>query len=248
MTRPVRTRPITALTRGLAAATLLLAGASAAHAQAPAPDRFEKDIVGFEERDKTAPPPKGEIVFVGSSTIRLWDTAAAFPDLKIINRGFGGSWLSDATHYADRIIIPYEPRLVVVYAGDNDIAQAYTSETLALEYERFVRTIHAKLPRTRILFVAIKPSILRWLADERFDMANDLIRRISEKDDRLAYVDFGGLMLGWDEKPRPELFISDGLHMTPAGYAIWNAAIKPFLMPPTPAAPAAPSTAKPSTR
>src|SRR5688500_2777521 len=89
--------------------TLAVVAAAPAYAQPPAPDRFERDIVAFEERDKVAPPPKGEIVFVGSSTIRLWDTAAAFPDLKIINRGFGGSWLSEATRYADRIIIPYEP-------------------------------------------------------------------------------------------------------------------------------------------
>lgn len=212
-------------------AGLLLTVSTAAFAQAPAPDRFEKEITAFEERDKSAPPPRGEIVFVGSSTIRLWDTAAAFPDLKIINRGFGGSWLADATNYADRIIIPYEPRLVVLYAGDNDIAQAYMSEQVAFEFEKFVRTIHAKLPRTRILYIGIKPSILRWLNDQRFDAANDLIRSMCEKDDRLAFVDFGGLMLGWDEKPRPDLFVADGLHMTPAGYAIWNAAIRPYLLP-----------------
>jgi lysophospholipase L1-like esterase len=210
---------------------MAVVAAAPADAQPPAPDRFEKDIVAFEERDKASPPPRGEIVFVGSSTIRLWDTAAAFPDLKIINRGFGGSWLAEATRYADRIIIPYEPRLVVLYAGDNDIAQAYMSEQLAFEFQRFVRTIHAKLPRTRILYIGIKPSILRWLDDARFDKANDMIREICEKDDRLAFVDFGGLMLGWDEKPRAELFVSDGLHMTPAGYAIWNAAIRPFLLP-----------------
>jgi lysophospholipase L1-like esterase len=222
--------------------TLAAAGAAPAYAQPPAPDRFEKDIVAFEERDRTSPPPKGEIVFVGSSTIRLWDTAAAFPDLKIINRGFGGSWLAEATRYADRIIIPYEPRLIVLYAGDNDIAQAYMSEQLAFEFQKFVRAIHSTLPRTRILYIGIKPSILRWLDDERFDKANDMIREMCAKDDRLAFIDFGGLMLGWDEKPRPELFVSDGLHMTPAGYAIWNAAIRPFLLPPAaPAAPVAPT-------
>lgn len=221
-------------------AGLLIAASTPAIAQTVNLDRFEKDIAAFEERDKTSPPPRGEIVFVGSSTIRLWDTAAAFPDLKIINRGFGGSWLSEVTRFADRIIIPYEPRLVVVYAGDNDIAQSYLSEQIAAEFERLVRAIHAKLPRTRILYIGIKPSILRWVSEERFDMANELIRKICEKDDRLAFVDFGGLMLGWDEKPRPDLFVADGLHMTPAGYAIWNAAIRPFLAP-APAAPQVPS-------
>lgn len=226
---------------------VILMGASVpALAQTVNLDRFEKDIAAFEERDKASPPPRGEIVFIGSSTIRLWDTAAAFPDLKIINRGFGGSWLAEATRYADRIVIPYEPRLVVLYAGDNDIAQAYLSEQVAFEFEKFVRTIHAKLPRTRILFIGIKPSLLRWLNDDRFDMANDLIRRMCARDDRLAFVDFGDLMLGWDEKPRPELFVADGLHMTPAGYAIWNAAIRPYLLPP--AAPAVPAPAAPAVR
>lgn len=232
MTRPASRSRLVTLVHAAIAMLAGVVGVSPAAAQPPVSDRFEKDIVAFEQRDIVSPPPKSEIVFVGSSTIRLWDTAAAFPDLKIINRGFGGSWLSEATQYAHRIIIPYEPRLVVLYAGDNDLAQAYMSENLAFEFEKFVRTIHAKLPQTRILFIGIKPSILRWLTDERFDMANDLIRKICEKDDRLAFVDFGGLMLGWDEKPRTELFVADGLHMTPAGYAIWNAAIRPYLLPP----------------
>src|SRR5215212_456560 len=104
----------------LTVAGLLLATAAAVAGQTLPAERFQKEIAAFEAADKTSPPPKGEIVFVGSSTIRLWDTAGAFPDLKIINRGFGGSWLADTVRYADRIIIPYEPRLVVVYAGDND--------------------------------------------------------------------------------------------------------------------------------
>ena len=216
----------------IVAAGLCLLAALPAAGQVVAPDRFEKDIAAFEERDKAAPPPKGEIVFIGSSTIRLWDTAAAFPDLKIINRGFGGSWLADAVRYAERIVIPYEPRLVVVYAGDNDIAQGWTSEQVTMEFEKFVRAVHAKLPRTRILFVGIKPSILRWTYDRRMDMANDLIRAMAEKDDRLGFVDLGAVMLGWDEKPRPELFVADGLHMTPEGYRIWNAVIRPYLLPP----------------
>jgi lysophospholipase L1-like esterase len=214
------------------AALLLVATTAAAQNQIPSPDRFEKDIAAFEAADKAAPPPKGEIVFIGSSTIRLWDTAAAFPDLKIINRGFGGSWLSDSVRYAERIVIPYEPRLVVVYAGDNDISGGWTSEQLAIDFERFVGAIHAKLPRTRILYLGIKPSVLRWLQDERMDLANELIRAMCEKDDRLGYLDIGNVMLGWDEAPRPELFVSDGLHLSPDGYRIWNAVIRPWLLPP----------------
>lgn len=223
------------------AALTLAAGSAAAQQQIPTPDRYEKDIAAFEAADKVSPPPKGEIVFVGSSTIRFWDTAASFPDLKIINRGFGGSWLSEATRYAERIVIPYEPRLVVLYAGDNDISQGWTSEQVTIEFERFVRAVHAKLPRTKILFVAIKPSVLRWSQDARMDLANDLIRNMCEKDDRLGFLDMGDVMLGWDEKPRPELFVADGLHLSAEGYRIWNAIIRPFLVAPH-ATPAATST------
>ena len=217
----------------VAACALLLAMAAPAAAQNPLPDRYQKEIAAFEAADKVSPPPKGEIVFIGSSTIRLWDTAAAFPDLKIINRGFGGSWLTEATRYAERIIIPYEPRLVVVYAGDNDITQGWMSESVAYEFEKFVALIHGALPRTRILYVAIKPSVLRWYQDPRMDLANDLIRAICGKDDRLGFLDMGDIMLGWDEKPRPELFVADGLHLSAEGYRLWNAVIRPFLLPPS---------------
>jgi lysophospholipase L1-like esterase len=214
------------------AALLLAATHAAAQDTIPTPDRFETDIAAFEAADKVAPPPKGEIVFVGSSTIRRWDTAAAFPDLKIINRGFGGSWLSDSVRHAERIVIPYEPRLVVVYAGDNDISAGWTSEQVAIEFERFVSAVHAKLPRTRILYLGIKPSVLRWLKDERMDRANDLIRSMCAKDDRLGFLDMGDVLLGWDEAPRPEFFVADGLHLSADGYRIWNAIIRPWLLPP----------------
>jgi lysophospholipase L1-like esterase len=207
--------------------------AQPAAVQIVAAERFQKEIAAFEAADRTSPPPKGEIVFVGSSTIKVWDTAAAFPDLKIINRGIISSWLADVVRAAERIVIPYEPRLVVLYAGDNDIKDGWTSEQVAIEYERFVALVHAKLPRTRILYVAIKPSIQRWVQDRRMDMTNDLIRAACEKDDRLGFLDLGDVMLGWDEKPRAELFVADGLHMTPEGYRIWNAVIRPLLAPPT---------------
>jgi lysophospholipase L1-like esterase len=171
-------------------------------------------------------------VFVGSSTIRLWDVAHSFPDLKIINRGFGGSELADSVRYADRIVIPYEPRLVVVYAGDNDISGGVLAEQVAVEFERFVRKVHAKLPQTRILYIAVKPSLLRWTQVYRMRSANEIIREFCERDDRLAFLDFDGLMLGWDEKPRPELFVADGLHLSAEGYRIWSTVIRPYLVKP----------------
>jgi len=193
---------------------------------------WESAIAAFEAADKASPPPKGEIVFVGSSTIRFWDTAHSFPDLKIINRGFGGSELADTVRYADRIVLPYEPRLVVVYAGDNDISAGVLAEQVAVEFERFVRKVHAKLPQTRILYVAVKPSLLRWTQVYRMRSANEIIRAFCERDDRLAFLDFDSVMLGWDEKPRPELFVADGLHLSPEGYRLWNTIIRPYLVKP----------------
>jgi len=210
---------------------LTVLAAVPASAQPPA-DRWEKDIAAFEAADKAAPPAKGQIVFVGSSTIRRWDTAAYFPDLKIINRGFGGSELSDAVRYVDRIVLPYEPRLVVVYSGDNDIGSGVTSEEVAVAFERFTRAVHAKLPQTRILYLGIKPSLLRWTQVDRMRAANLVIRAYCERDDRLAFLDFDGLMLGWDEKPRRELFVEDGLHLSPQGYQMWTTVLRPWLMTP----------------
>jgi lysophospholipase L1-like esterase len=215
---------------------LALLCASSVAAQ-PAPirvevDRWEKDIAAFEAVDKMSPPQKGGIVFIGSSTIRRWDTASYFPDLKIINRGFGGSDMVDAVRYVDRIVIPYEPRLVVVYSGDNDISGGWSSEDVAIQFERFTRAVHAKLPQTRILLIALKPSLLRWTQIDRMRMANTIMRAYCERDDRLAFIDFDTLMLGWDEKPRRELFVEDGLHLSPQGYQLWSAVLRPWLTAP----------------
>lgn len=207
----------------------MISGSFGARVAAQGPQDFwEKDIAAFETADRVSPPPKGEVVFVGSSTIRLWDLATSFPDLKAINRGFGGSEMADATRYVDRIVVPYAPRTVVVYSGDNDI-MGTTAEQITIAFERFVRAVHAKLPTTRVVVIGIKPSLLRWAQVDRMRMANAMLERFCERDDRLAFVDVDHAMLGWDERPRPELYVQDGLHLTPAGYQILNALVRPFL-------------------
>jgi lysophospholipase L1-like esterase len=190
---------------------------------------WEPAIAAFEASDRSSPPPSGEIVFVGSSSIRLWDADRYFPDLTIINRGFGGSQLSDAVRYAERIVIPYKPRIVVVYAGDNDIYAGATSEEVVISFEQFVRTVRAKLPDVRIIFIGIKPSLQRWDVIERMRVVNEMIRAYAGHDDNVAFVDVDQAMLGWDEKPRGELFVADGLHLTPAGYELWAALLRPLL-------------------
>jgi lysophospholipase L1-like esterase len=193
--------------------------------------RYEKEVAAFEALDRTNPPPKGQIVFVGSSTIVDWDPAKYFPDLRIINRGLWGSSLIDSVRLADRIVLPYEPRLVVVYAGDNDIDAGQTSEDVVVQFERFIKSIHVRLPQTRIVFIGIKPSPQRWLTIDRARATNDRIRALCGRDDRVAFLDVDGVMLGWDEKPRRELFADDGLHLSPQGYQLWTVLLRPFLSP-----------------
>jgi lysophospholipase L1-like esterase len=193
--------------------------------------RYEKEVAAFEAMDRTSPPPAGQIVFAGSSTIVDWDAAKYFPDLTIINRGLWGSSMIDSVRLIDRIVLPYQPRLVVVYAGDNDIDSGQTSEDVTVQFERFVRAIHATLPQTRIVFIGIKPSPQRWLTIDRARATNERIRTLCSRDDRLAYLDVDGVMLGWDEKPRKELYAGDGLHLSPQGYQLWTTLLRPFLVP-----------------
>lgn len=191
---------------------------------------FEKDIAAFEEKDKQKMPEPGGIVFIGSSSIRMWDTANAFPDLKVINRGFGGSQIADSVRFADRIVVPYKPRLVVFYAGDNDINGKKTAEQVLADYQAFVKKVRTGLPETKIAFLSIKPSPSRWTQFDTQKKANALIREFTKSDEHLSFIDVVGPMLGADGQPRPELYKSDRLHMTEEGYAIWNAIVKPVLV------------------
>lgn len=213
----------------------LCLGTAAALAQEES--RWEKAMQAFERADAENPPPKGEIVFVGSSSIRFWNTDESFPELKVINRGFGGSQTADALEFADRIVIPHEPRIVALYAGDNDIAAGKTPDQVVADTKAFFEKIHNALPETRIIYVPIKPSIARWHLVEPMRESNAKVRKITESDPRLFYIDIDTPMLGKDGKPREELFVNDGLHMSPEGYAIWNRIIRPYLNEEPPAKP-----------
>jgi lysophospholipase L1-like esterase len=185
-------------------------------------DRWENDIAAFEAKDKASPPPPNEIVFVGSSTIRMWKTAEAFPDLKVINRGFGGSEIADSVKYADRIILPYKPRIVVVFAGGNDINAGKTPEQVADDYKALVGKIHAALPGTKIYYLSLFPNVKRRAQNETCARVNELIRAYAKTDERLGFVDTASKMRAADGGPRPELLRDDGLHMNDDGYRIWN--------------------------
>lgn len=191
--------------------------------------KWEKDIAAFEAKDKEKAPPQKGIVFLGSSSIRLWDLKQSFPDFDVINRGFGGSQIADSVHFADRLIVKYNPRLVVFYAGDNDIALGKKPERVAEDFKSLVEIIHKDLPKTKVVFIAIKPSPSRWALIDKQRKANALIEALCKKDERLTYLDVVTPLLGEDGKPRQNLFQKDGLHLNAEGYKLWAELLKPLL-------------------
>jgi len=196
-----------------------------------APDfgQWEKSIVAFEREDARKAPPKNPIVFVGSSSIRRWDLPRSFPDLPVVNRGFGGSEMADVAHFAHRIVLKYKPRLIVVYAGDNDIAAGKTPRHVLDAFRSFVRTVRTRQPKAPIIYLSIKFSIRRWAIAHRMREANTLIEAYCRNEHGLRYLDVGTALLSKDGKPRPELFAPDGLHLSAQGYAVWAALLKPYL-------------------
>lgn len=205
-------------------------------------ERFAPEIDAFEESDRTKPPAPGAVLFVGSSSIRMWKTLARdMAPLRTINRGFGGSHLAHVDHYADRIVAPYLPRAVVLYAGDNDLSGASpkTPERVLEDLELFVAHVHRAVPKAPVYFLAIKPSLARFAKWPSMQRANALVRSFAERTPLVEYVDVATPMLGDDGAPDETLFIADGLHMNERGYALWTSIVKPVLEVGTPEPPAA---------
>ena len=191
---------------------------------------FENEIRAFEKADSATPPPRNPILFTGSSSIRFWSSLATdFPGKPVLNRGFGGSQLSDVIRYADRVIIPYHPKQIVIYAGENDIAAGQTGQQT---FDRFVTLfdyIRQKLPRVPVVFIAIKPSPSRRKYFAENDTANQLIKDYLAKQKKARFVDIRPVMLQPNGQPVPELFRQDSLHMLPAGYERWTKVVAPYL-------------------
>jgi len=192
--------------------------------------RWAKELRAFEAADQTNPPPRDAILFIGSSSIRRWtNVAQAFPGHKVINRGFGGSQLSDSVAFVDRIVTPYKPKLVLLYAGDNDIASGNSPERVLADFKAFAGGIHAALPQTRIAYIAIKPCPAREKFLDRVRTTNRLIREQCATDDRLLFVDVFTPMLTAEGRPRADLCIKDGLHPNAQGYELWASILRPVL-------------------
>ena len=195
---------------------------------------YAKEIADFKKQDSLSFPESGQILFVGSSSFTLWkDVQQYFPQHPIINRGFGGSTLLDVTRYEADIIFPYKPKQIVIYCGENDIANDSTV-TGAVVFERFKKLyddIRLNLGKVPIVYVSMKPSPSRWHLREKQTDGNERIRKFLRKTKRRAvFVDVWPGMLGADGKPREELYIADKLHMNAQGYIIWQKLLEPLLL------------------
>lgn len=192
---------------------------------------FYNEIQDFKKADRQHFPPQNAILFVGSSSIRMWDDLQSyFPGYTVIQRGFGGSGLNDAILYADDIIVPYHPKQIVIYSGENDVAEGASSTDVLQRFTELFTLIREKLPAVAVIYISIKPSPSREKYMPVMEEANVMIRRFLSGYPETVYVDVYHPMLNGEGKPRKELFSADDLHMNSKGYELWRDAIMPYLV------------------
>lgn len=196
---------------------------------APDPARFAREIDVFKQWDRKNAWPADGVLFAGSSSIRMWPTRERFPDLPVINRGFGGAQIPDMLHYYDDVIKPYAPRVIVFYCGDNDIADGRTPAQVVEDFGTFLTRIRKDFPKTQVIYLPAKPSIARWNLWPRMHDANNRIKAMAERDQCLTFANTDVVLLGEDGKPRKDLFLDDGLHLNAAGYSKWTAVVRPLI-------------------
>ncbi|MEQ9519115.1 MAG: GDSL-type esterase/lipase family protein [Parvibaculum sp.] len=220
------------------ALVVVLVGAVAGYfyyymANQPDPTFWEGDIQRFEAANQDAGNPTGQVIFIGSSSIRFWATLETdFAPLPVVNRGFGGSMLPHVAHFAPRIVTPLAPAAVVIYAGDNDFGGLNPKSTEAVleDFRAMLAYFDEALPTTPIYYLSIKPSLLRWESWPKIAAANATFSEIADAHPRLTFVDVSTPMLGADGRPREDLFWYDGLHIDEDGYTLWTAILKPLLV------------------
>lgn len=191
--------------------------------------RWEETIRVFEEWDRKNSFASDAVLFVGSSSIRLWQTRECFEEFEVINRGFGGSQISDVNYFAKRIVLRYEPKVIVFYAGDNDVAAGKSAKRVFDDYMKFEKLVHKELPETRVIFISIKPSRRRWSLWDVMNAANMMIKDFSMRDSRLFYFDGATPLLDSDGEPKVELFLDDKLHLNSKGYEVWTKLLRPII-------------------
>jgi lysophospholipase L1-like esterase len=194
------------------------------------PSRWGKAMAAFEEQDRTNPPKPNGVLFLGSSSIRLWKTLAEdFPGVPLLNRGFGGSQISDSIYYFDKLVMPSKPRLVVFFAGGNDINSGVTAEQVAADFRELCAKLHKALPETHAIFISLPFVESRWKHRAETALANTYISAFCHSDPRLAYVDMNSTILSPEGTVRPEYYRNDKLHMNEAGYAVWTKLLRPLV-------------------
>jgi len=196
----------------------------------PSP-KWESSVAAFEKADVERPPEKGGILFIGSSSIRLWSTLASdFPGKPVLNRGFGGSQIADSVYYHERLVLAYAPRQIVFYAGGNDINAKKAPQQVAADFRAFVEKVRAKLPEVHVAYISIAPNPARWAQVEQVKEANSLIRSYCASQSGMDFIDVFPHMLGTDGQPLPHIYREDRLHMNPEGYKIWTRIVAPHLL------------------
>jgi len=193
------------------------------------PHRFDKEIKKFVEDDLTI-NRENLIVFTGSSSIRFWSNLQSdFPDLNIINRGFGGSHMSDLLYFSDQLINQYKPKKVFIYEGDNDLSAKESQQDILKEAKELVDKIWQASPETKIYFIAAKPSVARWNLQEEYEKFNYALSLWTLLKPNIHFIDVWTPMLNEDGEVMPDLFIGDNLHMNAKGYEIWARVVAPYL-------------------
>lgn len=195
----------------------------------PDPARYNGEVGGILDREAAQPPPQGGTLFIGSSNIRKWPILAAFPDLALINQGFGGSQVTDSTFFFDRLVLPFHPKLIVFHAGGNDLAAGRTPSEVAADVEEFVKKAHAELPDTKVIYVGLIPAPIRWQMEDKFHETTRLIAAALRHDRKVTFVDPEKLLLSPEGTIRPEIYESDHLHLNAQGYEIMTKMIAPYI-------------------
>jgi lysophospholipase L1-like esterase len=195
-----------------------------------AENQWEPSIKEFEAKDAKKLPPKNAVLFLGSSSIRWWRTSQLFPAFPVINRGFGGAQISDINYYLNRIVIPYKPKVIVFYCGGNDLSAGKSPEQVFNDFNSFVESVHSSLPKTRIIYMSLKPGPAGWNSRQREYEVNNRVKALCEKLENLFYVDVATGMLNSQGVPDPNDYQKDGVHLTYGADIKWAALLRPTLI------------------
>lgn len=197
--------------------------------QAPS-TRFESEIKNFEAADKKNGYLKNSIVFTGSSSIRMWSTLAEdMAGFRVVNRGFGGATIPEVLQYADRYLFQHEPQVIVFYCGENDISEGASPKTVYGNFKSFVELVAKKSPKTKIIYISMKPSPARWHLWEKYKTGDEMIKQFIDQNDQLEFMDSSISMLDESGQPDKTIFIMDRLHMNKKGYIGWTKQLLPIL-------------------